>query len=136
MYVRRTLEMKVRKFLKRPEILAIIGPRQAGKTTLMKMIHEKLPQSTFISFEDARILGLFEHEIDQFAETYVRGRNYLFIDEFQYAAHGGKRLKYLFDHFTTKIVISGSSVADLTIQAIKYLVGRIIVIELFPFDFF
>lgn len=136
MYVQREAETMVQKFLKRPEILALVGPRQSGKTTLMKIFHEKLPHSSFISFEDARILGLFEHEIDHFAEIYVHGRNYLFIDEFQYASHGGKLLKYLFDHFKIKIIISGSSVADLTIQAIKYLVGRVIVLELFPFNFF
>ena len=59
----------------------------------------------------------------------------MFIDEFQYAKHGGKILKYIFDTQKIKIIISGSSVADLTIRAIKYLVGRVLVINLYPFDF-
>jgi len=48
---------------------------------------------------------------------------------------GGKILKYIFDTQKIKIIISGSSVADLTIHAIKYLVGRVLVVNLYPFDF-
>ena len=59
----------------------------------------------------------------------------MFIDEFQYSKHGGKILKYIFDTQKIKIIISVSSVADLTIHAIKYLVGRVLVVNLYPFDF-
>ena len=57
------------------------------------------------------------------------------IDEFQYAKEGGKKLKYIYDKYRIKILISGSSSVELTVKALGNLVGRIFIFELFPFDF-
>ncbi|HLA25532.1 MAG TPA: ATP-binding protein [Patescibacteria group bacterium] len=135
MYIKRNLEDKIIKYLEMPEIIAVVGPRQCGKTTMLKQIMSSLTDAVSVSFDDQNILGLFEKSPDDFITAYVKGRKYLFIDEFQYAKHGGKILKYIFDTQKIKIIISGSSVADLTIHAIKYLVGRVLVVNLYPFDF-
>ena len=135
MYIKRNLEDQIIKYLETPEIIAVVGRRQCGKTTMLKQIMSSLTDSVSVSFDDQNILGLFEKSPDDFITAYVKGRKYLFIDEFQYAKHGGKILKYIFDTQKTKIIISGSSVADLTIHAIKYLVGRVLVVNLYPFDF-
>ena len=52
MYIKRKIEDKVFKYLKSPEIIAIIGPRQCGKTTLLKRICEEAGDNNFISFEN------------------------------------------------------------------------------------
>ncbi len=131
MYIERDLETKIKKYLSKPEILAIIGPRQSGKTTLLKKIQSALSKSVFITFEDREELELFDQSPKLFIQKYQNYR-YLFIDEFQYARYGGKNLKLFFDtQPKTKIIISGSSAIDLTVKAVKYLVGRIIVFELF-----
>ena len=135
MYIKRNLEDKIIKYLEMPEIIAVVGSRQCGKTTMLKQIMSSLTDAVSVSFDDQNILGLFEKSPDDFITAYVKGRKYLFIDEFQYAKHGGKILKYIFDTQKIKIIISGSSVADLTIHAIKYLVGRVLVVNLYPFDF-
>ena len=135
MYIKRNLEDKIIKYLETPEIIAVVGPRQCGKTTMLKQIMSFLADAISVSFDDQNILGLFEKSPDDFITAYVKGRKYLFIDEFQYAKHGGKILKYIFDTQKIKIIISGSSVADLTIHAIKYLVGRVLVVNLYPFNF-
>ena len=135
MYIKRNLEDKIIKYLETPEIIAVVGPRQCGKTTMLKQIMSSLTDAVSVSFDDQNILGLFEKSPDDFIAAYVKGRKYLFIDEFQYAKHGGKILKYIFDTQKIKIIISGSSVADLTIHAIKYLVGRVLVVNLYPFNF-
>ena len=135
MYIKRNLEDKIIRYLEMPEIIAVVGSRQCGKTTMLRQIMDSLADTTSISFDDQNILGLFEKSPDDFISAYVKGRKYLFIDEFQYAKHGGKTLKYIFDTQKIKIIISGSSVADLTIRAIKYLVGRVLVVNLYPFDF-
>lgn len=44
-------------------------------------------------------------------------------------------LKRIFDSHKIKIFISGSSSIDLTVNTIKYLVGRIFIFTLYPFDF-
>lgn len=135
MYIKRNLEDKIIRYLETPEILAVVGPRQCGKTTMLKQIMGTLTDAVSVSFDDQSVLGLFEKDPDNFIAAYVKSKKYLFIDEFQYAKHGGKILKYIFDTQKIKIIISGSSVADLTIHAIKYLVGRVLVVNLYPFDF-
>lgn len=134
-YIPRILEGKLRKFLSAPEVIVILGARQVGKTTLMNRLYEGLPgPKTFLDFEDPELVALFEEDIKAFAQLYVKDKRYLFIDEFQHTKQGGKLLKYLYDHFNTKFIISGSSSLDLTVSA-AYLVGRIFVFELFPFSF-
>jgi predicted AAA+ superfamily ATPase len=135
MYINREIEGKLGKFLKSPEIIAVVGPRQCGKTTLLKHIFSPLKKAVYIDFEDRDRLNLFNDDIKSFYALYVKGSDYLFIDEFQYASEGGQKLKYLYDTHKIKIFISGSSVLDLTHQAVKYLVGRVFIFQLYPFSF-
>ncbi len=135
MYIKRDLEDTILRNLAAPEIIAVIGARRCGKTTLIKHIFSGLKNSASLSFDDRAALDLFENNADDFITAYVKGNKYLFIDEFQYAKNGGKILKYIYDSQKIKIVISGSSAPDLTIKALKYLVGRVFVFNLHPFNF-
>ncbi len=135
-YVDRDLEERIWKYMDKPEIICITGPRQSGKTTMLLKIHEELDDSIFISFEDREILDIFEEDIKDFAKLYLQGYDHLFIDEFQYAEEGGQKLKYLYDHYPDKkIIITGSSITDMTVKGLKYLTGRILNFELYPFSF-
>ncbi|MBI3033277.1 ATP-binding protein [Candidatus Woesearchaeota archaeon] len=135
MYIKRILEGILEQYLPKKEIIAIIGPRQSGKTTLLQHIRKNLDNAQFIDFEDRQLLELFTTDLSSFIELYVKPYKYLFIDEFQYALDGGKNLKYIYDHYSTKIIISGSSATALSIHGIKYLVGRIFIFTLYPFSF-
>jgi uncharacterized protein len=135
MYIERDLEAKIRKYLDSREIIAIVGPRQCGKTTLMEHLAHTLKGAKMISFEDREALELFAQDSKAFISLYAKGADYLFIDEFQYAKQGGRQLKYIYDTIGTKLIISGSSAPDLSVQSIKYLVGRIFVFNLYPLSF-
>ncbi len=135
-YIKRDLEKTIKEYLTTPEIIAILGPRQSGKTTLMEHLFKTLKDAVFISFEDRKTLEMFVEDEKTFAQLYAKNNRYLFIDEFQYAKEGGQKLKYIYDHYPkTKILISGSSASGLTIHGIKYLVGRIFVFNLYPLSF-
>jgi predicted AAA+ superfamily ATPase len=135
-YIQRFLEKTIMENMKCREIIALIGPRQSGKTTLLKHIYEAIGEGVFLSFDDREELELFVEDEKAFAELHAKNSRYLFIDEFQYAKEGGKKLKYIYDNFPkTKIIISGSSAPGLTIHGIKYLVGRIFVFNLYPLSF-
>lgn len=133
-FIKRKIDTKIQGYLALPEILAIVGPRQSGKTTyLQHFLKEK--DGTYLSFEDRDALNLFNTDIKQFVEKYIKDNKLICIDEFQYAKEGGKNLKYMYDTFPgKKIIISGSSAIDITVHAIKYLVGRVVVVNFWPFD--
>ena len=136
-YVERILEKTLSKYISSREILGIVGTRQCGKTTMLNHFLDNLKNKKIerISFENLKILEVFEKDIDLFIERYVRENDILFIDEVQYSKDSGKKLKYIYDSEKIKIIISGSSAPDLSIQSMKFLVGRILLFELYPFSF-
>jgi len=136
-YISRELEKEIRPFLKRKEILAVVGARQVGKTTFLNYVFSELQKEKrkieFLTFEKEKDLALFEN-IEDFKEFY-KDYDVLIIDEFHYAENGGKKLKYLFDTTKIKFIISGSSSLELTFETGKYLVGRMFKFLLYPFSF-
>ncbi len=148
MVVQRDIVNVLKKFIRRKEYIAITGPRQAGKTTLLEIIkdilldHLKIRGDYIrtITFEDRRLLAQFESDPVPFVRSYMpasAGKTfYLMIDEFQYAREGGQRLKLVYDTVKNlKILITGSSSLDIKAQVGKYLVGRILTFHLYPFNF-
>ncbi len=135
MYIKRDMEEKLEKLINKREFIAVVGPRQAGKTTMLTHF-VKRHGGKIISFEDAEVLELFDNDIKSFAKLYVEGNKLLFIDEFQYSRNS-KNLKFLFDNYSkqTKIIISGSSSARLLFENLSAMVGRIRILELFPLSF-
>jgi predicted AAA+ superfamily ATPase len=136
-YIARELEKTIKPFLKRKEILAIVGARQVGKTTFLKHLFSEFKKENkkveFLTFEREKDLALFEN-IEDFKE-YYKDYQILIIDEFHYAKNGGKKIKYLFDTTETKFIISGSSSLELTFETGRYLVGRMFKFSLYPFSF-
>ncbi len=138
MYIERDLEKELLKYLNNKEILAVIGPRQSGKTTIIKQILSNIKNKKIkeISFDNISDLELFITDVDSFIKKYVENTDILFIDEIQRANKSGLQLKYIFDNYKkTKIIVSGSSSIDIAIKCLKYLVGRIFVFNLYPFSF-
>ena len=135
MYYKRDLESKIEQYIKTSEIIAIFGPRQVGKTTLLKEFFNRVSNPIFLTFEDIELKILFEEDIKSFIALYIEPYDHIFIDEFQYAKMGGKHLKYIYDTTDKKIFISGSSAMELSINAVKYLAGRIFVFNLYSFSF-
>ncbi len=149
MIVSRDLLTQIKPFLKRKEFLAVIGPRQAGKTTFLEILKQHWlqaapaarPEVQTITFEDRRLLAQFEKDPVALVRSYLRGTPerrpfYLLIDEFQYAAAGGQKLKLIYDTVPkVKIVITGSSSLEIKAAVGKYMVGRILTFFLPPFNF-
>lgn len=137
MYIKRDLEDKIISRLNDKEIIAILGPRQAGKTTMINNILNNLNDKKInrLSFDDIEILESFEKDIKNFIKSEIENYDIVFIDEVQYSKESGKKLKFIYDNYNIKIIISGSSASELSLQSLKYLVGRIFIYELFTFSF-
>jgi hypothetical protein len=148
MNIERDLLQKITPFLSRNEYIAIVGPRQSGKTTFLEILRTYLRNELKISrdfiqtvtFEDRRLLAQFETDPVSFIQSYipppVTGRFYFMIDEFQYAVDGGQKLKLLYDTLKNiKIIITGSSSLDIKAHVGRHMVGRIVTFDLYPFNF-
>lgn len=146
MLIQRDLLEKIKIFIKRREYLAIIGPRQCGKTVFLNLIKKYLINQKInnknikiISFENRRLMFEFENDPISFLKLYIENnqqKTYLMIDEFQYSKDGGQKLKLIFDQIKNlKIIITGSSSLDLKASLGKYMVGRVLSFNLYPFHF-
>ena len=132
-YIPRELEGKIAGLLQGPESIAIVGPRQAGKTTVIRRLCDRLgDEAVFIDLEDPDEVALFDNDVKAFAHLRVKGRRFVFLDEFQYSKHGGRHLKFLHDHTGAKFIVSGSSCAEVTLKAGEAMTGRIFLLDLYP----
>jgi predicted AAA+ superfamily ATPase len=126
----------LKKELNSKEILVLVGSRQVGKTTLMKELLKLVEdKAIFLSFDDIEVFEQFETDIKFFEEKYVKAYDYIFIDEIQYSKNSGKFLKYLYDKYEKKFIVSGSSVPELSINSLQYLVGRVKLVTIYPISF-
>ena len=146
MYVPREIEYNINKWLKEREIIAIIGPRQSGKTTLLHHIQDQLIKNCmydpehiiYASFDDEIERLKFEKNFKDYIEGKIIDNNpHLFLlDEVQYLENAGSRLKVIFDkyHDIIKFIITGSCSLDIR-NIGGSLVGRAVFFELYPFSF-
>jgi len=130
-YVRRTAEGTVKRYLELFRGVIVTGPRRAGKTTLAERIGETLG-AELVSMDDPLELEYFESRPKAFAERHPS--KYLIIDEVQYAENAGRIMKYLIDVEKRRIIATGSSAELLSKDVVSHLVGRVGIVELFPFS--
>ena len=133
----RELEDKVNKFTDRKEMVIIRGPRQSGKTTLLRLISSKIAGKK--SSLDLDILSdrlALEQSPIEFVKSLGEGKLTLFLDEIQRMENGGEKLKIIYDNLSNvKVFATGSSSLQIKSNILNYLVGRALVFELFTLSF-
>jgi len=139
---RRDLEASLLRWVERREAYAIKGPRQSGKTTLLKILEDALKKrginTVFLNFEDPDVLEAFETNPKDYVKSFLvkEGRFCFLMDEYHYVKDPGKKLKLLYDTFEdVKFIVTGSSSLELSGAMARFLVGRVFFFELFPFSF-
>jgi len=131
-YIERKIKERFDKINKVYPVIAIVGARQAGKTTFLKEQMKKL-RASYLLFDDPDIRNLFEEDIKKFEKQYINGYEISVLDEVQYCKDSGKKLKYLADT-GRKLWITSSSEIILGKEVLSYLVGRVSIIKLYPFS--
>ena len=134
MYIKRTLEKTIDQYWQEREFLALVGPRQVGKTTLLQRLMTKY-KGKYLSFEDPNILDLFNNDIAGFCQTYLSTTNFLALDEVQYSLLAGRHLKYIYDIWSEKgikVIVAGSTSLDVKSKVSSFMVGRMLFFNLFP----
>jgi predicted AAA+ superfamily ATPase len=132
--ISRTLEEKLRYFAKKLPVVAVLGPRQSGKTTLTKA---SFPHYRYITFEDAGIRLLAEEDPKKFLQD-LSQENGVIFDEIQ-------RVPSLFSYMQLWVdehdrpgyfVLTGSHNFLLSQIINQTLAGRIAILTLLPLSIY
>jgi uncharacterized protein len=139
----RKITPHIEKYLHTKDILLIIGPRQVGKTTLMRSLRDQISQDrkqSWITLEDPEIrerLDRHPEELFALTRTDHSEPHTVFIDEIQYLRDPTNFLKYHYDLYAPhlKLIVTGSSSFYIDRKFHDSLIGRKRVFTLLPLDF-
>jgi len=129
----RTIEQQIRDGLGKPgTALILYGPRQAGKTTLVKRLLEQVSDALSFTGDDLFTQSLLaRHELVHLKQI-VGNASTIFIDEAQRIENIGLTLKLLVDHLAVTIIASGSASFELADRLSEPLTGRARTFHLHP----
>ncbi len=129
--IRRNLEALIQIYSKEYPIVAIVGPRQSGKTTLARHMFSGY---RYLSMENLDLRHMAQEDPRGFLDDY--GKN-IILDEIQ-------RVPSLFSYLQERVdqnesqaiyVLTGSRQFLLMEKITQSLAGRIITFQLYPFSF-
>ena len=149
-FTTRELLVKALDFLHTKEILAIIGARRVGKSTLAKLMIKELlkeveakniffinlEKPAFIPFkEDASYLEKIFDAYLKLANPDISKKIYFFIDEIQIFKNWEVFIKSKYENSNIKFIITGSNSSLLTSNYATVLTGRVLKLRLYSFNF-
>lgn len=143
MIIKREIFSDLISHLKAKEISLIVGPRQAGKTTVMKELQEYLEKrgeaTLYLNLDLESDWQFFSSQtklIDQIKLSLAHRHGFVFIDEIQRKENAGLFLKGIYDlDLPYKFVVSGSGSVELKEKIHESLAGRKRIFELFTLSF-
>lgn len=144
MLYRRQIYPKLEAELATKEITVITGMRRVGKTTALNHLFSlvKTTNKAMFDLENPIHRKIFEEEnydtvwnnVKQFGVS-NKEKAYIGIDEVQNLPNLSRVVKYLYDHWDVKFILTGSSSYYLRNLFPESLAGRKIIFELFPLNF-
>ncbi|MCK5077631.1 MAG: ATP-binding protein, partial [Calditrichia bacterium] len=122
----RNLYNIIRDRLFQGKAIIILGPRQSGKTTLLRFIERKSDKkSLFLNCDEAIVRKHLNNQSFPYLKNIISDNKLILIDEAQRVKNIGLTLKIIIDHFPgIQVVASGSSAFELTSNINEPLTGR------------
>ncbi|MEO8712592.1 MAG: ATP-binding protein [Parafilimonas sp.] len=112
--------------------IIILGPRQVGKTTLIKNILDKKTY-LFLDGDDPTVRNLLTNPNTEQLKRIIGSNKIIFIDEAQRIENIGITLKIITDQFKgVQLIVSGSSAFEINNKLNEPLTGRKWEYKLFP----
>ena len=129
-YINRDMEETFLQVSKQFKVVLVTGPRQVGKTTMMKKLMEGTNRK-YVALDDMALRDLAKNDPKAFIDTYSPP---VFIDEVQYAPELFSYVKIQVDNRQQPgdYWLSGSQVFRLMRGISESLAGRVGLLDLFP----
>jgi len=126
--------------LKGRTIIDVVGPRQSGKSSILKLLVRKLDGWLYINFEDPFFIQnnqatVLAELIDIYLEYFQPKLEYLFLDEIQNIENWEKAVRRLHEGNRYKIFLTGSSSKLMSRELSTLITGRHYSYELMPLNF-
>lgn len=136
---------KIMTYVDTPFVKVLTGIRRSGKSTIMKMVMDKLenerhiPKENIISmrfdsmeYEDMTARQMFETIK---AGLSAQGRTYLFLDEVQEISGWEKVVNSFLGEYDVDIYVTGSNSRMMSSEIATYLTGRYVSFQVYPLSF-
>ena len=141
----RNLYKRLKAHLRSRQVTVITGMRRVGKTTAMRYLLEQVRHANKIYLDCERVeiralLGQPDYEAIiealsllplDFTKPCV-----IALDEIQLAPHLPSLIKYMYDNYPVKLIVTGSSSYYMKNQFSESLAGRKQIFEMYPLSFF
>ncbi len=129
-YINRELSAVIREAARYFSVVTITGPRQSGKTTL---IRNEFKELTYYSLENLDVRSYAENDPIAFLNQHAEG---MILDEVHNAPNLLSYIQGIVDeHPERRFVLSGSSQFAMLQKVTQSLAGRTAVFELLPFSY-
>ena len=144
----RTITPEIIDYLDVPEIIALIGPRRSGKSTVLYQIMQHLLESGIepkallhVNFEEPELTPILKLKLlDEIYETYrshvyPQGKVYLFFDEIQNIPEWERWVRSRHNTDEIKVFVTGSSAMLMSRELATLLTGRHLTFTIYPLSF-
>ena len=135
-YISRTIEDLILEKLADNKAIIIYGPRQVGKSTLLKQIFKNNDNLLWLAGDLPQTQALFTDISVPKIKSLIGNKKIIVIDEAQMIQNIGIKLKLFTDYFKgIKVIATGSSSFDLANRINEPLTGRKWEYQLLPLSF-
>lgn len=136
--IERDLKAVLESKIGKGKVLLLIGPRQVGKTTLLKNILTSVSTEKKVQFwncDESDVRQFLSEANSAKLKSFVGNSDFIVIDEAQRVKDIGLTIKLLHDSFpNVQLAVTGSSSLDLSNSINEPLTGRKFEYNLFPFS--
>jgi len=113
-----------------------MGPRQVGKTTLLKSLFEKSTEIIWLNGDEPDIQSIFENISSKRLEAIIGNKKMIIIDEAQRIPEIGLKMKLITDQLlNVQLIATGSSAFELSNKLNEPLTGRKWEFKMYPISF-
>jgi predicted AAA+ superfamily ATPase len=131
--ISRLLEASLRNRWNSGKALVVMGPRQVGKTTLLRKLCDEQGSYLLLNADEADVRSQLENANVTRLRQLIGPNRVVFVDEAQRVHNIGLTLKIITDQLPdVRLLVSGSSSLDLANQINEPLTGRKFEFRLYP----
>jgi predicted AAA+ superfamily ATPase len=134
--IERILEKQILSKINKKKAIILMGPRQVGKTTLLKSLFEKSTEIIWLNGDEPDIQSIFENISSKRLEAIIGNKKMIIIDEAQRIPEIGLKMKLITDQLlNVQLIATGSSAFELSNKLNEPLTGRKWEFKMYPISF-